>query len=78
MYKSLKELLLEREVIEGKIRALRIQEARATVARALSTGMPVEPAAFSALQKVNTMISGVHYIKKEVDDLLDIVEDYIS
>ena len=74
MFSTVKQLLAEKAVVESKIRAYRVTAVRAAMARALATGQPVSSHAMGNLSRLNGMISAIHYIHSDVDDLLDLLE----
>ena len=77
-FKTIKQLLLEKAVLDSKIRAYRVKEIRATVARAISASHDVKLGVLNKLGHVNTLIESVHYVHGEVDDLLYAIEDLLE
>ena len=74
MYKTVKQLLAEKAIVESKIRAYRVTAVRAAIAKAITSGQPVSSHAMGNLTKLNSMIEAIHYIHADVDDLLDQLE----
>ena len=74
MYKTVKQLLAEKAIIESKIRAYRVTTARAAMAKAISSGQSISSHVMANLTKLNGMVAAIHYIHSDVDDLLDLLE----
>ena len=74
MYKTVKQLLAEKAIVESKIRAYRVTAVRSAMAKAIASGQPISSHAMGNLSRLNGMISAIHYIHSDVDDLLDLLE----
>ena len=74
MYKTVKQLLAEKANVETKIRAYSVTPERSDMAKAISYGQPISSHAMGNLSRLNGMISAIHYIHSDVDDLLDLLE----
>ena len=74
MYKTVKQLLSEKAIVESKIRAYRVIAVRAAMAKAIASGQPISSHTSFNLTKLNNMIEAIHYIHADVDDLLDQLE----
>lgn len=75
---SLHKLIIEREVLDTKIRALRVRHLRQAVTTTMHEKIIVPPAKFrqacAVLEEIEDHIERVHYCKVVVDDLLEHAE----
>ena len=80
MYKKLSELILEKEIIDSKIRGLRVRQVRfALIQMQAKVGCTVQVTkAKHLVDEINLSLSKVHYLKTYVDDLLDQVEELLE
>ena len=80
MYKKLSELILEKEIIDSKIRGLRVRQVRfALIQMQAKVGCTVQVTkAKHLVDEINLSLSKVHYLKTYVDGLLDQVEELLE
>lgn len=80
MYKKLSELILEKEVIESKIRGLRVRQVRfAFIQMRDKLGYSARVTKTQRLiDEINKTLDNVHYIKLHIDGLLDQVEELLE
>ena len=80
MYKKLSELILEKEVVESKIRGLRVRQVRfAFIQMQAKVGVTTQVTkAKNLVDEINLSLSKVHYLKSYVDGLLDQVEELLE
>ena len=78
-FKRIQDLVLEREQVCSKIRAIRVQEVRKFVALALPSGkIARDDDVVKHLMEIEALISKVFYVKSDIDDLLDLIEAAIE
>lgn len=73
--RNLEELILEREKVCSKIRALRVQSIRTTRLQLMENGNEVKIDIL--IEEMESMISEVFYDKNHLDELLDEIEDLL-
>ncbi len=80
MYKKLSELILEKEVVESKIRGLRVQQVRFAFIQMLNKlGYCAQVTKIKHLiDEINLSLSKAHYIKQYIDGLLDQCEELLE
>ena len=80
MYKKLSELILEKEVVESKIRGLRVRQVRfSLIQMQTKVGSTAQVSkAKHLIDEINLSLSKVHYLKSYVDGLLDQVEELLE
>ena len=80
MYKKLSELILEKEIIDSKIRGLRVRQVRfALIQMQAKVGCTAQATkAKHLVDEINLSLSKVHYLKSYVDGLLDQVEELLE
>lgn len=81
-FKTLASMLHEREVLNTRIRAMRVVEIRRCAVllskdSTITCGDKYHPF-IRELERMNKMLLAVHYAKGELDELLDLLEDAIE
>ena len=81
-YKTLSNMLQAREVLNTRIRAMRVVEIRRCAVMLSKDSKTTSSDAYliftREVEQMNKMLLAVHYAKDEMDELLDLLEDTIE
>lgn len=81
-FKTLASMLHEREVLNTRIRAMRVVEIRRRAVMLSKDSKTTSSDAYliftREVEQMNKMLLAVHYAKDEMDELLDLLEDTIE